>query len=427
MGRPGHGGPSVPRADVVVIGAGLAGLSCAAELAARGGRVFLAAKGMATTHWTHGGLDVAAPGGASTSRDGVRLLAAIRGHPYCNLQVDVEAAVDAHLARMASEGLAHAGSLDDPLVGVPTSIGSLRPVAIVPSAQAAALAPWGGDGLVLVGFGRYQDAWPSYAARNLGHARWQGGPSEIRAVEVRLPGMDRLHNIAPHVLARLFEDPAWRTRALAAVADALPAGAWRIGLPAVLGLDAHAEVHAEAERVLGRRVFEMASLPPSVPGLRLFEALRRRILAAGGRIQIGFDVVEVERTSRRVIAIHTEAASRTLRIGADAFVLATGGIGGAGIRARHDGTLQERVFGLPVAAPSRERWFSDDPLRPHPLETAGIEVSDDLAPTELENVRVIGSALPGMHYLDERCGDGVALASAYRAARSLAGTREVAA
>lgn len=417
----------MPRADVVIIGAGLAGLSCAAELAERGARVFLAAKGMATTHWTHGGLDVAAPVGAQTPRDGIRRLAENEGHPFGVLGADVEAAVAGHLARMSATGLPHHGSIDDPLTAIPTAIGALRRVSILPSAQAAALERWTGDGLLLIGFARYRDAWAPYAARNLRHARWPGGPSEIRAVEVDLPGLDRLHNIAPQTLARRFEDPAWRSRALSAIADALPAGAWRIGLPAALGLDAHAEVHAEAERTLGHRVFEMASLPPSVPGLRLFEALRHRILGSGGRIQIGFDVVDVERTGSRIVAIHTKAASRTLRIGADAFVLATGGIGGAGIRAHHDGTLHERVFDLPVVAPTREEWFSDDPLRPHPLEAAGMKVDATLAPVGLENVRVIGSALAGMHYLDERCGDGVALASAHRAARSLAAARSVAA
>ncbi|MGH2386209.1 MAG: hypothetical protein ACRDGB_14330, partial [Candidatus Limnocylindria bacterium] len=90
-------------------------------------------------------------------------------------------------------------------------------------------------------------------------------------------------------------------------------------------------------------------------------------------------------------------------------------------------TLSERVFGLPVTAPPRERWFGDDPMQPHPLEAAGIEVDAMLTPAELDNVRVIGSALLGMHYLDERCGDGVALASAHRAARSLAGAGKVAA
>ena len=417
----------MPRADVVVIGAGLAGLSCAAELAERGARVFLAAKGMATTHWTHGGLDVAAPSGARTIRDGIASLASARNHPYRTLAADADASVAGHLARTAAEGLEHTGTLDDPLVPIPTAIGSLRPAAILPAAQAAALRPWDGDGLLLVGFTRYRDAWAPYAARNLQHAAWQGGPSEIRALEVELPGLERRHNIAPQVLARQFEDPDWRMRAMQTIVDALPAGEWRIGLPAVLGLDSHVEVHAAAERALGCRVFEMASLPPSVPGLRLFEAVRRRILRAGARIQIGFDVVDVERSGGRIIAIHTEAASRTLRIGADAFVLASGGIGGAGIRAGHDGALTERVFGLPVSAPSRELWFSDDPLRPHPLETAGIEVDANLAPPELENVRVIGSALTGMHYLDERCGDGVALASAHRAAASLASNRAVAA
>ncbi len=417
----------MPRADVVVIGAGLSGLACAAELAERGARVFLAAKGMATTHWTHGGLDVAAPAGARTMRDGIATLAATGNHPYRTLAADADASVAAHLARTAAEGLGHTGSLDDALIPIPTAIGSLRPAAILPFAQAAALEPWAGDGLLLVGFSRYRDSWAPYAARNLERASWPSGPSGIRAIEVELPGLEPRHNITPQMLARLFEDPGWRGRALLAIADAVPAGAWRIGLPAVLGLERHADVHAAAERALGSRVFEITSLPPSVPGLRLFEALRRRILRAGARIQIGFDVVDVERTGGRVIAIHTEAASRTLRIGADAFVLATGGIGGAGIRAGHDGALTERVFGLPVAAPSRELWFSDDPLRPHPLEAAGIEVDANLAPAELENVRVIGSALAGMHYLDERCGDGVALASAHRAAASLASKRAVAA
>lgn len=419
--------PTVPRADFVVIGAGLAGLSCAAELAEAGASVFLAAKGVATTHWTHGGLDVAAPPGARTPRDGIARLARTDGHPYRRLASDADPAVAAHLARTDAEGLAHVGSLTDPLTPIPTAVGALRPAAILPHAQSAALEPWGATGLVVVGFHRYPDAWPAYAARNLSAATWPAGPSEIRFVDVELPDVERLHNLGPQVLAHAFDDPAWRARALAAIGAAIPTGDWRIGLPAVLGLERHAEAHAEVEASLGCRAFETPSLPPSVPGLRLFEALRRRVLARGGRIQVGFDVVSVETDGRRVVAVHTEAASRTLRLAADAFVLATGGIAGAGIRADPDGTLVERVFGLPVAAPARESWFSDDPLQPHPLEAAGIEVDERLAPAELDNVRVIGSALGGMHYLDQRCGDGVALASAHRAARSLTASRAEAA
>jgi glycerol-3-phosphate dehydrogenase subunit B len=417
----------MPRADIVVIGAGLAGLTCAAELAERGASVFVAAKGMAATHWTHGGIDVAAPPDALTPRDGIHRLQARPGHPYAIVAADVEPALKGHLDRLAAEGLPYAGSLDAPLVLIPTAVGSLRPAAILPAAQAALLNPWGSDNMVLVGFERYRDAWAPYAARNLSNAPWTGGPARIAAVEVRLPDTLERHNLNAQTLARLFDDPEWRGAALDAIAGTLPAGSNRIGLPAVLGIERHAQAHADAERRLGHRAFEMVSLPPSVPGMRLFEALRRRILGAGGRIQIGFDVVEVERAGHRITAVHTEAASRTLRLAADGFVLATGGIAGAGIRALPDGSLRECVFGLPVTAPARESWFSDDPRTPHPLELAGVEVDGELRPDGLENVRVIGSALAGMHYLDERCGDGVALASARRAAISLAGTAAVAA
>ena len=419
----------MPTADVVVVGAGLAGLTCAADLAERGARVFLAAKGMATTHWTHGGLDIAAPDGASTSRVGIRVLAGIDGHPYQAVHADADAAVDAHRARMDTAGIGLVGSLDDRLVAIPTALGARRRAALLPSAQASALQPWDGDRLLLVGFRRYRDAWAPFAARNLGAAPWPEGPREVRAAVVELPGLDRLHNLNARQLGHRFDDPAWREEALAAIARAVPPGSWRVGMPAVLGIVDHVAALADARRLVGPGVFEIPSLPPSVPGLRLFEAMRQAILAAGGRIQIGFDVVDVERRGDRIEAIHTEAASRTLRLAADAFVLATGGIGGEGLRADATGMFLERVFGLPVMAPPRDAWFSDDPLVSHPIETVGIRTDDALRPLGptgapvLANVRVIGSALAGQRYLEERCGDGVALASARRAARALSVAR----
>jgi glycerol-3-phosphate dehydrogenase subunit B len=414
----------MPTADVVVIGAGLAGLSCGVELAERGARVFVAAKGMAATHWSHGGIDVAAPPGVRTPRAGVAELARIRGHPYVLLTDDVEAALIRHLGVMAAAGLPYVGDLDAALTPIATAIGTRRPAAILPAAQSAALAPWASDeGLLLISFESFRDAWPRFAASMLRRA---GGLSiDVQAVEVRLPGLEDLHNVNALVVARRFDDAAWRRTALAAIAGAVPAGRWRIGLPAVLGLADHAAVLADAQAAFGHPVVEMPGLPPSVPGLRLFEALRSRLLAAGGRFQFGFPVVDVEREGRRIIAVHTEGASRTMRLVAAEYVLATGGIGGAGIRALPDGTLEERVFGLPVEAPPAGDWFADDPLAPQPLDVAGIRVDAELRPVGggIANVRVIGSALAGMRYLDERCGDGVAIASAHRAARRLSGER----
>ena len=44
----------------------------------------------------------------------------------------------------------------------------------------------------------------------------------------------------------------------------------------------------------------------------------------------------------------------------------------------------------------------------------------------LENVRIVGSLLAGQRYLRERCGDGVALTSGWRAAASLRPTQPAA-
>ncbi len=411
----------MPSADVAVIGAGLAGLSCAVELAERGARVFVAAKGMAATHWTHGGIDVAAPAGATTARAGVALLSGRRGHPYAHLAADVEPALDAHFTRLAGAGLSYGGDLDAPLVTVPTAVGTTRRASHLPVGQAPALDAWGDDGLLVVGFERFRDAWPAFAAGNLARVAWPGGPTRVAIAEAVLPGLGDLRNLNALTLAHLFDEAAWRTRALDAIAAVIPAGRWRIALPATLGLASHAETLALATATLGAPILEIVSVPPSVPGLRLFEALRGRLLAAGGRLHWGFWVTHVERDRDRVRAIHTEGASRTLRVAADAFVLASGGVAGGGLRAAPDGTLTERVFGLQVTAPAHDDWFTDEALAPQPIEAAGIEVDAELRPLldGPRNVHVIGSALAGMRYLDERCGDGVALASGHRVARLL--------
>jgi glycerol-3-phosphate dehydrogenase subunit B len=420
----------MPAADVVVIGAGLAGLTAATELAGRGAAVHLVAKGMAATHWAHGGLDVGAVPGSATPARAVGRLRRRRGHPYAVVHQDLGPSLDATLARLDAAGLAYHGGLGAPLRPFPTPVGGLRLAAIVPTAQAAALEPWAADeGLLLLGIERFRDFWPQYAARNLARQTWSDGPARIESTWVRLPGLETLHNLNSLVLARRFDDPAWRSRAVSALRAAIPTGGrWRVALPAVLGLEDHAAVLAAVADAVGCPVFEIPTLPPSIPGLRLFAALRACAQAVGVRVQIGFEVAGVERDGDTVMAVETRAAARAVRMRTREVVLASGGIGGGGLRGKRDGTLEEPILHLPVEAPGLAHWLDGDLYGPAgvSLEAAGIRVDDDLRPigpggeVVLGNVRVVGSALAGMRYLSERCGDGVALASGYRAARLIA-------
>ncbi len=98
------------RYDVVVIGAGTAGLVAGARLAEAGARVCVIAKGVGSTHLAPGTIDVLgyAPERVDAPADGIASLAAVRpDHPYALLGIDaVTAAADWFLATAAHGPLA---------------------------------------------------------------------------------------------------------------------------------------------------------------------------------------------------------------------------------------------------------------------------------------------------------------------------------
>jgi glycerol-3-phosphate dehydrogenase subunit B len=431
----------MPSADVVVVGGGLSGLTSALAIAESGARVQVVAKGHAGTHWGSGGFDVAGLPGTATPREGLASLAALPGHPYAYLADDVAPALEWLRTVLAAQGLAYQGDLDTPLQLVPTSIGGTRLAAILPTAQAPAARPWSpGERLVVCGIAGFKDFWPDAIAASLSRPRvWSGtiGPDRVDAITVELPGLAERHNLSGLELARRFDDRSWRAAAIDRILSVLEAyaakpggarpGTGRVALPAILGLNDHAAAFDEFRRRLPLEPFELPLVQPSVPGVRLYNALRRALIAAGGRMLIGEPVAQVDRTGDRVIAVAMEAAVRTATFRTGALVLATGGIAGGGIVADNAGHLDEAVLGLPVEAPEFEDWLAPDAFEPsgHPLEAAGIRVDSDLRPVDssgrpiFENVRVVGTMLAGQRYLRERCRDGVSIAGARRAARTL--------
>jgi len=426
-------------ADVVVIGAGLSGLNAAIALAEGGARVEVIARGHAATHWMAGGFDVAAPPRSGSSADGLGQLAALAGHPYAILAGSLPAGLARLREILAEDGLIYVGELDDPLRAVPTSIGGTRRVAILPAGQSAALVPWReGERLVACGPARFKDFWPTAVAASLSRAAVWGParepadrPERVDGVSVELPGLADRHNLSGMDLARFFDDPAWRREAFGRIAAAVDPIARRspvrIGFPAVLGLTDHAAVLDDAARILPAPIFEIPLVPPSLPGLRLFRALRAALRRRRGGLVVGEPVVRVEVDGRSVTRVVASAAvrERTLRTGA--LVLATGGIAGGGLVGRADGRLEEPLLGLPVEAPAVDDWLAPDPFDPdgHPLEAAGVRTDGDLRPVDARgrvvfgNVAVVGALLAGQRYLSQRCGDGVAIASAARAAEVL--------
>jgi glycerol-3-phosphate dehydrogenase subunit B len=163
-------------------------------------------------------------------------------------------------------------------------------------------------------------------------------------------------------------------------------------------------------------VFEVPTLPPSVPGMRVAKALRDRLRRAGGRVLLNNVVVDAERSGGRVTSLRVRVGLREVAQRVDWVVLATGGFASGGVELDSRWQAREVALGLPVVGvPDGER-FTPSYFDDHPMARAGVAVGRDLRPEGLENVLVVGATLAGAQPWKEKSGDGISLATGYRAA-----------
>ncbi len=415
--------------EVLIIGAGLAGLMAGWQAAARGRRVRVITKGWGATHWHSGCVDVLGyrPTEESTPVESpaasvAQLIGENPQHPYARAGVEaLDEALRALQLLSQEAGYPLHGSLERNWL-LPSAAGAVRPTCLAPETMIAGDLRRR-DPMLLVGFQPFLDFFPALAADNLSA---QGFPA--RDVTLELPRPEQRQLVNGTNLARLFETADFRMQ----VADALKpqlGEAARVGFPAVLGAQEALAVQHDLQQRLGREVFEIPVLPPSVPGIRLHHILVAAIERAGGRVFEGMEVVGTEMGDGRVSAVWTQAAARRKVHRAAQFVLATGGILGGGMVADQEGTLREVIFGLPLAAvPERSDWFAPEFFAPggHPIYRAGVEVNERLQPVDAdgqvvcENLRAAGSTLAHCDGVRERSFEGVALATGFTAAKQAA-------
>ena len=193
--------------DVIVVGAGLAGLTAAVRLAEDGARVLVLAKGVGATHLSGGTIDVFGYGPERVERPAEAIAALVDaqpGHPYTLLGADaVAAAIDWFKARIAAGPLgpyAYTGDAEQNLL-LPTAAGVSRPSAVVPETMA------GGDlrrdaAICIVGFRALKDFHPALAADTL---RRTGVQARSVALELVPEGRADVNALG---FARAFDAPA---------------------------------------------------------------------------------------------------------------------------------------------------------------------------------------------------------------------------
>jgi len=195
----------------------------------------------------------------------------------------------------------------------------------------------------------------------------------------------------------------------------------------VLGLRQAREVWQELEAGLGRVVFEVPTLPPSVGGIRLYESLVAALRKAGARIVVGSPVSGAASNATRLEGVVTQTAGRPRTYRAGSFVLASGGFASGGFQMDSYGRVRETVLDLPLVGTlaDGEPRFKSDYFDEHPAARTGVAVDEQLRPVDaegapvFENLHAAGATLAGAVPWREASGNGLSLATGYAAASAI--------
>lgn len=406
--------------DVVVIGAGLSGFMAAAAARARARSVLVIAQGLGVLPLTTGCVDVLAdpadPWAALS-----RLVERLPAHPYSLAGLAaVRRGIDYFLGTCESYGYPFALAPGRNLL-LPTLLGTLRPTCYAPTTMAS------GDlvnttlqtaGTVLVvGFEGLLDFHPGLVVEGL---RRRLPEVRLESTSVALPLPAENDNTPAMYLATCLDRPEYR-KLFASRLEASLRGRFGTGrtnpdvvlLPAVLGLDDPVAAARDLEHRLGARVAEVPLLPPSIPGVRLATLWRRHLLRAGVDLVLDARVIGAGSARGRITHVDAQGAGGTARYGGKAFVLATGGLAGNGL-CLEGSRLREPVFDLRMAPD----------VRPGTGSGPGILAGPDLRPPGYDNLFACGRILSGYDPYAEKCGNGVAIATGWRAGELAAGEAE---
>ncbi|MFM4851900.1 glycerol-3-phosphate dehydrogenase subunit GlpB [Aeromonas caviae] len=415
--------------DSIVIGGGMAGLSAALRLAEAGQKTLLMASGQSALHFSSGSVDLLESDGDPRAALPA-FMAAHPDHPYSKVGMqNIEGSLADLQRHCAEEGL--------PLMRQEhnhqrlTPIGTLKSTWLSPDTCACMTEAPAPDAILLATLEGFRDFHPALAAANLAtHARF--AHSRILTGEIRLPQLAQFsrnpHEFRSADIARLFDKQGPGQQDLLAdlareisrmVQGCGVPGCRHIVLPACLSLGLVGPRLSELERRTGCTIKEVATMPPSLIGMRMQEALKRRFMALGGTFLTSERVLGARYDGDKVIGVHSQHGEDQL-FEADHFVLASGSFFSRGLESRLGG-IREPIFDADVLSlAERDAWAGRRLFDHHPFMGFGVKTDERLRVLRggrpLTNLYGAGSVLAHYDPIKEGSGSGVAVATGWQAA-----------
>jgi glycerol-3-phosphate dehydrogenase subunit B len=399
--------------DIIIIGMGLSGLMAAKTAAEKGKKVLIIGKGLGTLSLLTNTIDVLGilPEGTRIKEGLPRWIEDHPEHPYGNSGFQrIEEALSSFNSFFpppySFQSRDEANSL------ISTGAGTLRPTYLIPSTMMKGI-PIKEKKTLVVGFRGYKDF----------YARRFADLFQCRAMTFSIPDPSGAE-ITATALARRMEQSSFREELASEVKKELK-GEELVGFPAVLGLNDPMGVRKDLEKRMGASVFEIPVLPPSIPGMRIFNRFKARLIQRGVTFLLGRSVSKAILSGNRCEAIEVLHAPLTHIYSGERFVLATGRFIGGGLKADPE-KISEPVLGLPILQPqSMQEWFGKNFFGeiPHPIHGAGILTDSSFRPidekgkTVFENLWVAGTILAHHHAIAEKSKEGIEIATGYSAAQ----------
>lgn len=350
----------------------------------------------------------------------------IPGHPYARLpQGDIRKAFDMFLGFMEAAGLPYRYRPDANTLVI-TPVGTLKPTYGVPESM------WhGAEALENRKECLLVDFWglKGYSAVQITEMLRETWPG-LRASRIAFPVTGPSVELYPEKMARVLESRAHREALAHEIREHLN-GAQVVGMPAIFGMHRSLEVMADLAELIGADVFEIPTIPPSVPGLRIKETMEMQMQSRGIPLFAQKRVLQVTHENNGGFVLDIgEPATRAVshRLHARGVILAGGRFLGGGLYAGRKKII-EPLFGLPVFQPSeRKDWHQPQVFDPrgHAVNMAGIEIDDDFRPlgdsgrAAWENLYAAGAILAHQDWMRMKCGAGLAIATAYGAVNAFA-------